>query len=306
MALYLKDSSVAVVLLLGAGASFGSVGVKPYAPPLGNDLFTNLAKRNGIASTLPKYIKDKFEKNFEDGMAEYYKYSKGNIMTFQRELAHYLASFQPTDSNIYLKLIEELGSNRVIYSSLNYDLLLELSASRLGLFTNYSSEYKKGGVRVLKIHGSSNFWPDIPTGTFKGCSFVSAKTNLQVTIRPLDQIRTQQKCIQEDSIAPAIAMFAVGKNVNISPDFVDNQYEMWKKQVIKSSKIFVVGVRVHEIDEHIWGVLGKSKAKIAYFGFDDDKAEFEKWKSNHNKKNAYFFKSDFKSSVQKIKRMCRV
>lgn len=48
---------MAVVVLLGAGASFGSVGVKPYSPPLGNGLFNDLVERGGVASTLPQYIK---------------------------------------------------------------------------------------------------------------------------------------------------------------------------------------------------------------------------------------------------------
>jgi hypothetical protein len=296
---------VAVIILLGAGASFGSVGVEPYVPPLGNGLFTNLVKRGGVAATLPENIKKLFEENFETGMAEYYKYSNGNIMSFQRELANYLARFQPTNSNIYLKLIEELSCHRIIYSSLNYDLLFELSAAKLGLFTNYSSEYNKGGVRLLKIHGSSNFWPDIPTGSFNNCTFSgSGRADIQAPIRPLNQIETINKCIKESSVAPAFAMFAVGKAVKISPDYVEKQYEMWEKQVTKSSKIFVVGVRVHEIDDHIWGLLGRSKAKLIYFGFDVDKAEFDQWKSNSNKKNAYFYKSDFENSVQIIKRMC--
>lgn len=76
-------------------------------------------------------------------MAEYDKYSNGNIMSFQRELAEYLASFIPTGSNVYIDLINSLGRNRVIYSSLNYDLLFEMSAASLGLHTYYSSTCQK-------------------------------------------------------------------------------------------------------------------------------------------------------------------
>lgn len=298
---------MAVVVLLGAGASFGSVGVEPYTPPLGNGLFSDLVKRNGVAATLPDYIKRMFEANFEEGMAEYYKYSNGNIMSFQRELAEYLASFQPTSSNVYIDLVKELGCRRVIYSSLNYDLLFELSAASLGLFTNYSSEYNHGGVRLLKFHGSSNFWPNLPTGMFRNVQiYGSGRADIQAPIKALNQVETLNKCRLEDSVAPAIAMFAVGKKVKISPDYVENQYEMWKQQVTKSSKIFVVGVRVHEVDDHIWALLGKVKGKVTYFGFEGDKPEFEQWKNNHNKKNAYFYKSDFAQSVQVIKRMCRI
>lgn len=303
--MFIGEMDLAIIVLLGAGASYGSLDVEPCPPPLGNGLFSEMVKRGGIATNLPDYIRGLFESNFEEGMTGYYKHTNGNIMTFQRELASYLASFQPKNSNVYVKLIKVLGSQRIIYSSLNYDLLFELSAAKLGLFTTYSSERQKGGIRLLKIHGSSNFWPDIPTGTFSGCQFYgSGKADIQADIRPLNQIDTLNKCTQEDSVAPAIAMFAVGKAVKICPDYVENQYKMWKEQVIKASKIFIVGVRVHEVDEHIWGLLGKSKASVTYFGFDGDKSEFDQWKNNHNKNNAYFYKSDFKNSLKIIKSLC--
>ena len=42
---------MAVIVLLGAGASFGSVGVKPCPPPLGNNLFDALVDMGGVAQS---------------------------------------------------------------------------------------------------------------------------------------------------------------------------------------------------------------------------------------------------------------
>ncbi|MFA0540227.1 MULTISPECIES: hypothetical protein [Vibrio] len=295
---------MAIVVLLGAGASFGSLGVEPYEPPLGNGLFPELVKKNGVAAAIPEHIKQSFESNFETGMAEYYEHTNGNIMSFQRELAEYLANFKPTESSVYIELIKSLGCNRVIYSSLNYDLLFEQSAGNLGLFTNYDVDNVQGGVRLLKFHGSSNFWPNLPTGMLKNCQFSgSVRADIQAPVKPLNRLETLAKCELEDSVAPAIAMFAVGKKVKISPDYVERQYDLWKEQVTKSSQIFVVGVRVHEVDEHIWGLLGSTKGKVTYFGFDGDKPEFEQWKNNNNKKNAYFYNNNFEESVQVMKRL---
>jgi len=84
---------MAALILFGAGASYGSKHVEgDKAPPLGIDLFRELALREGIASSLPDGIKNEFVENFEVGMAKYYEHSNGNIMTFQREMAEYLAS----------------------------------------------------------------------------------------------------------------------------------------------------------------------------------------------------------------------
>lgn len=293
---------MSTIILLGAGASFGSEGVTPYPPPLGNKLFSELEKLEGIAKSLPDDIKAEFNNNFEAGMAKYYKHSNGDIMQFQRELASYLANFSPLQNNVYVDLLKSIKLNRVIFSSLNYDLLLELSALGLGHSISYNSTPVKGALRLLKIHGSSNFWPDLPVGMCDGLVAANnGKGDISAPVKPLNQKDTLYRCGREKGLAPAIAMFAEGKSVRVSPEFVDQQYSMWKSAVEKASKIFVIGVRVHEVDEHIWNVFGQSKAWFAYFGFNGDKPEFNDWKNRHNKKNAYFYENDFKSSVEIIK-----
>ena len=293
---------MAVMVLLGAGASYGSKNVEPSPPPLGNKLFEELVEKGGEAASMPEFLKEKFQSNFEERMAAYFEHTQGDIMTFQRELAEHLASFKPLDGNVYIDLIKSLKPQRVIYSSLNYDLLFELAAAKLHLNTIYDNGFQNGYVRLLKIHGSSNFWPDIPMGSMKGCKiYGSGRADIQAPTKPLNQIDTLNRCRVEDSLAPAIAMFAVGKDVRVCPDYVEEQYAKWKEQIEKSSKVFIVGVRVHEVDEHIWGVLGKCPAKVWYFGFDGDKDEFDAWKAKHKKANAYFRKADFEASIDIIK-----
>ena len=160
---------MAKIVLLGAGASFGSSDVTPHPPPLGGALFNELLSNGGEAASLPEEIKVIFQENFEEGMAKYYDYTNGNIMSFQRELSGYLAKFKPGKDNTYRRLLEALGTKRVIYSSLNYDLLFEQSATDIGLNVKYDTANEKGAVRLLKIHGSSNFWPNLQE-PFVACS----------------------------------------------------------------------------------------------------------------------------------------
>jgi hypothetical protein len=266
------------VVLLGAGASFGSLDVTPHTPPLGNGgngLFSRLDAAGGLASGLPEELKATFRANFEKGMSEYYEYSNGTIMGFQRELAGYLAQFKPGPTNTYISLIRALGIKRVIYSSLNYDLLFELSAAALGLSTTYSAESRDNHARLLKLHGSCNFWPDIPIGMISGLTVSrSGRADVQAPIRPLNQEQTIYRCANDDSLAPAIAMYAEGKAVKVSPDYVEAQQAQWQSVVSKAKHIFVVGVRVHNIDEHIWAPLVSTKASVTYFGRPPDKPEF--------------------------------
>lgn len=290
------------LVLLGAGASYGSVDVAPYPPPLGNGpagLFARLEEHSSLAQNLPEGLRHEFRENFERGMAKFYEYANGNIMAFQRDLAAYLARFTPGPANAYRTLIERLGVHRVVYSTLNYDLLFELSAASLGLNTHYGVATAPRHVRLLKPHGSCNFWPDIPVGMFQGCTFSgSRRADISAPVRPLDHLQTLRRCVEDDSFAPAIAMYAEGKAVKVCPDYVEAQQNQWSATAAKARHVFVSGVRVHQSDGHIWDVLAKSPASVTYFGLKWDRDEFLVWKEASGKRNAYFVEGDFSSAIR--------
>lgn len=290
------------IILLGAGASFGSEAEGVVTPPLGRDLFAKLESAGGVAAELPDDLKELFRSNFEAGMARYRECVDDDAMRFQRELAHYLAQFRPGPNSVYIRLIKAIGVQRVIYCSLNYDLLFELSAAAMGFNTVYGTEKKKGYARLLKLHGSCNFWPDIPVGVIRGSTFKGGgRADIQAPIRPLSQEDTIYRCTHEDSLAPAIAMYAEGKPVNISPDYIEEQQAQWVKSLRLAKNVFVIGVRVHPVDKHIWSELLKTKANMIYFGFPSDRPDFSQWKSNSSKKNCFFVEADFRNSINTIK-----
>lgn len=295
------------VVLLGAGASFGSVDAIPHTPPLGDKLFDDLQRAGGVAAQLPPDLREEFRcGNFEKGMAAYYKFSRGNVGRFQRELALYLAWFWPGPNNVYVRMIRELGVSQVIYSSLNYDLLFELSARVLGLQSLYGTQKRDRCARILKLHGSVNFWPDEALVRMSSCNFgENSGPDIQAPIKPLNQWHTIYRCLTEDSMAPAIAMYAEGKEVKTSPEEVNQQQEMWISSVNSAHKVFVVGVRVHPPDEHIWGTLGRCEADLTYYGFPSDEEAFRKWESESGKKNVCFVKKDFSTCILDIKNRLR-
>ncbi|EAT12495.1 hypothetical protein HF888_12250 [Bermanella marisrubri] len=290
------------LILLGAGASYGSGPTEPYAPPLGNTLFNELEKRGGIAATMPSEIKDLFRENFEQGMAAYTEFTNDNTIGFQRELAHYLASFTPLPGNTYIDLIKEFGIKNTVYVSLNYDLLFELSASLENINTCYSTEKPDNYVSLLKIHGSCNFWPQIPVGQMDGVTIENCNVAIEAPVSSLNQRETLYRCEKEKGLAPAIALYAEGKSVKVSPSYVNRQLAEWKVSASKATKIAIIGVKVHEVDDHVWDIIGKSKAKVWYVGFSSDKSSFDVWKSNHKKKNAFFIESDFSKCIDILKK----
>lgn len=294
------------LILLGAGASFGSGDVQPCCPPLGNGpdgLFARLEAAGGQAASLPDDLKVIFRNDFEKGMARFYEFAGGDIMRFQREMAAYLAAFKPGKDNAYTGLIRTIGPRRAIYASLNYDLLFELAAASLGLSTFYGTDPVIRGVRLLKIHGSSNFWPDIPVGVLRNCTFKgSGRADIQAPIKPLNQEETLYRCSVEDSVSPALAMYAPGKAVKISPDYVERQQDLWRGAVRRASRIFVVGVRVHNADVHIWGELARAHAPLTYFGCEWDRRPYEQWTAENRKANSYFIQARFDECIEFIGR----
>ncbi|WP_256849918.1 hypothetical protein [Pantoea sp. Fr-CA_6] len=299
---------MAHIILLGAGASYGSGDVDPYPPPLGNMLFEKLESLGKTASRLPDHLKETFKNNFEEGMKEFISYEYNinfDLMTFQRELAGYLLKFTPREENNYIKLIESIRSRRVIFASLNYDLLLELAASKKGLKVNYSNKYFDGSIRILKIHGSSNFWHDtqsieISNGVVSGGNF-----DYDIPVRPLGHPESILRYLKEDSVAPAMSLFAEGKPIRTSPQYVSKQQMMWFESLTKCSKLFIIGVRVHQIDEHIWTKIAKSNAIVHYYGFPSDEPEFNDWKNKFNRKDATFHLSDFTKAISHIEKLAK-
>ncbi|MFB5077474.1 hypothetical protein [Raoultella sp. C349492] len=292
------------IILLGAGASYGSGDTIPYPPPLGGHLFKNLESLGGIASTLPEELKLVFIDNFEKGMLEFHNRYPSKTMQFQRELAGYLARFTPLDTNHYARLIKSINPHRVIYSSINYDLLFEISAAAQGLSTVYSNEKVKKTIRMLKIHGSSNFWPDLMGAQIRGSTFISnGEAEIEAGVQALNQKDTITRAVEEDSVAPAISLYAEGKQVRVCPSFVTVQQEMWRQSVKLAPKIFIVGVKINLIDSHIWDVISESKATIYYFGLHNDRHDFESWRENRKLKNCYFRESKFDESIGLMKKL---
>lgn len=148
------------VILMGAGASFGSLDAYrdgadgQSCPPLGNGelgLFACLDALGGVASTLSPELKAAFRNNFEEGMALFRERHQDNTAAFQREMAGYLGSFKPGPMNAYVKLVRAVGIRGVIYSTLNYDLLFELSACRAGYArVRYGTEEGGGAPATTK------------------------------------------------------------------------------------------------------------------------------------------------------------
>lgn len=288
------------LVLLGAGASHGSEPAGYATPPLGDGLFEKLASRPGIASKLPNKTKKLF-KDFEQGMADFAISNSGDIQQFQREMAYYLAEFSPSPNSLFFRILEIFDRKETVFASLNYDLLLEEAMEACGYRPCYDLELLYKRIRLIKPHGSSNFWYDLPGYSFRNIRVVNCGIALSAPVTPRTRTETLALCQTDDSFAPAMSMYAKGKEVKTCPDFVIQQQALFEEACSKVKEIYIIGVRVVPEDAHVWGPLMKSSAHLTYFGRGNDESEFIAWVKSVGKENSSFVHGYFGEALDYIK-----
>lgn len=296
------------LFLIGAGASYGSGNCHPKNPPLGEHFFEEFKANGGIATTVEPELQKLFSEDFEKAMDIFFEERNSDVTQFLREMAEYFSQFEPLDNNHYCELLEILDGDRkkATFVTTNYDLLIEFAIMKHNLLVSYSGlPVSKGNIPVLKIHGSCNFLPDMGGMSFKGIKFqIDANGSeyspiLDAGIRiARSKAEILTFCRNEDSIGPALAMYSPDKRVLYCKPFVEQQLNHWRNEVKKAKRIYVIGLKVHPVDEHIWGVLAKSKVPLYYVG--GEPSDFYGWAKEHNRKNVYHIANKFNESLPVI------
>jgi hypothetical protein len=293
---------VTALFLVGAGASFGSGDCLPSCPPLGGDLFGELRSAGGVAATITSPLLEVFEENFEIGMERFREERDADTTAFLREMAAFFSRFAPGKANLYHRLAAIIRKSRraSVIVTTNHELLIEEAICEGGQLITYGPlPVPPNYVSLLKIHGSANFLPDLGTNTISGCTFVNCGTNVEAPVRIAQSTaEILSFCNQEDSLAPAIALYAPGKKVLFSSQFVENQLKAWRQEANRASVIYVIGLRVLPDDDHIWGVLASANARIEYVGREPE--DFLAWASSVKRKRVHTLETSFEASLPLI------
>lgn len=268
-------------------------------------------RSDGVAATMDEGSAQVFRSDFEAGMEMFYRERPIEVPAFHREIAVYFAQFAPLAGNLYGRLLAALGGtrHRAIFASLNYDMLLEGAAYERGLLIAYRGfPVEPKNIPVLKIHGSCNFLPDLS-------GFAEFRGNVLIHNRngdyggPVRFARSPAEivdfCQTQDSVAPAISMYAAGKRVLHCPDIVNEQQQAWLVAAEEASRIFVIGVRVHPVDTHVWEPLARASGPVYYVGLERD--VFTLWGATNRlgSRKSYALASTFKEAMWAIPRVLR-
>jgi len=273
---------VQVVVLFGAGASYGAFDNPSQRPPLGNELFPKLAATFPETwGCLPEDVVADFhsgDSGFENGMAAL-REEAVHTQAALIDMGRFFASFRLLPgTNRYLaivKFLQSLGPNvEFSFGSLNYETCLEQSLGRAGLGVLYWEQAPESDrarlVRVTKPHGSSNFVVDTDTNTFVNVRIVgggSYVVGARLKFVPLHDVAKAT----ESGFPPAMSLYAPGKPNLVCPEAVERLRGEWEVAVGAADVVVVIGARpMLESDPHIWRPIENSRAPIALIGSDYD------------------------------------
>jgi hypothetical protein len=256
-----------ISLIFGAGASFGSGGCYPSPPPLGNDLFNELEGLHGAFAKLDNSSKSAFKVDgFEAGMATIADNSRV-INPLQKELASYLSKFTIKPDNAYVRLFNKLGNclKQLNIATLNYDLLIEQSIARHGHDIDYNANDE--GINLLKLHGSSNFLPQIPNGcVFSGNTMIGGGTYFEGletnAVSTVQEVESWCQDPQNSDLSPVLAMYAKGKRVVVNRNLIQNTQKKYSELIAKSRLVVLVGIKYIPHDDHIWGPICHARPEM--------------------------------------------
>lgn len=291
------------LFLIGAGASYGSGNCFPKNPPLGENFFEEFRAKGGIASTVEPDLQKLFSEDFEKAMDRFFEERNTDVTQFLREMAEYFSQFEPGDNNHYCELLEILGGDRkkATFVTTNYDLLIELAAMKQGLLVSYSGlPVPKGNIPIIKIHGSCNFLPDMGNSSIRGLGFdISGSKGGSILDTGIKVAKSRAEildfCKKEDAIEPALAMYSPQKRVLYCKSFVEQQQKAWREEVKKAKRIYVIGLKVHPVDDHIWGELSKSKVPLYYVGGEPH--DIQEWAKENNRKQVHHIANKFNEAL---------
>lgn len=263
-----------VVFLFGAGASYGAGEIIPERPPLGIQLFAELARiYPGSWGRLPTDIKGAFSINFEAGMAEVYKQLGMAIPQLMRELAIYFIQFRPVGRDcLYRKLVRDLTTaglgSRTTFSTLNYECTLEFSIVAEQSTISYFEQNPTSGYPVWKLHGSCNFFSkglQAGQGVLYGTGVVF-EGGIQALPNIEDVVR---HCLIETGLAPVMNLYMESKPLAVSPSSIKQIQSWWVEAVTAAKSVVTVGVQPNINDQHLWGPLAATKAKLFLVGSEN-------------------------------------
>jgi hypothetical protein len=299
-----------VLLLFGAGASYGARGISPRAPPLGPDLFDRLRKT--FPNTWGKVsgeVADIFKKSPEKGMEalddDAYCH-RSELVWLIRDMAVYFSRFNVKNisTNLYCRFVQTykdriLGGD-ILLSTLNYECLIEYALGVYGITPTYIGNVPASAARVLKVHGSCNFIPqNFLLGQGEGLTFNwTWKSAINTSIKFVHPNAVGQE-LDKTGIPSAMSMYTERKQSPICPLTLARLRSDFIKYCEAAKIVITVGVRPNPDDSHIWNVIADSSAIVFIVA---DKISSDDWIAKSGKGKATWIGETFAVAWEELRK----
>ena len=293
------------LVLVGAGASFGSKEVRPNRPPLGNMLFDELSmhcrKLNRVAgvSFCWGYLDDgwavAFRADFETAMQRLKdEISEHQVVFLLNCMAEFFLQFQPTGSDgNYTKLFSSVlrsypMADELAICSLNYEGVADEVLYKCGKqprwFRDISDRVSDEEIRMFRPHGAANFVTDtragmpiglsidLGTGQFDEVGPLWSKVRHDFPLRflPSQTAITYIEQARTESYAPAMALYMDSKPMLSGTSGISKIREAYSEYVQSVEIVIVVGARIVLRDQHIFGpILRNPDCRVFFVGADE-------------------------------------
>lgn len=269
------------VILLGAGASFGSGDVEPARPPLTPELLDNLSHfAPDLWGRLPDSLAVVFRDDFERGMVELGDTRPDLLPPLQRAMAAFFFEFVPGRQNLYARLASRLGAAKapVALVTLNYERLVQLALGAAHIRVNYGpTSPEDAAVEVCVPHGVCHLFSDGVSGVSGSVDIAGSGVETGGIAVVIDDPGEFSRRVASDAFPPVMSYFNPEKSTTSGVNLILQHRRRFEELVEAAEQVAVIGVAVRPWDSHIWGPLARTHAKLTYCSGASAASEFVDW-----------------------------
>ncbi len=255
--------------LTGAGASYGAGKLAPKPPPLGSDLYKELATRFPRSwGNLPWQYAGVLRRDFESGMQQIWDRRLELVQELMIDMACYFSKFDPPNdkSDCYSRLVAAIAQGklmeRLAVATLNYECVLDVAASRAGLKIAYSAAPPpKDNLMIWKLHGACNLLPATQVYNVT----IAAKSIFDGPVESVDLPMIRKRYQLEGlAVPPVMCVYMAGKPTQTVPRFLIQVRQQWAEWVKEADVVAVIGARPNLIETYVWRPILDCQAEIWY------------------------------------------
>lgn len=255
------------LILMGAGASYGSENDTTLVPPLTAGLFDALLKfEPELWNHVTKEVAARYRLDFEQGVLAQYAQSRTLLSHLQRSMAGFFFRYGPSSASLYLELanrIKKAGWAGSV-ATLNYERLLPIAMNRAGLNIVCGSKPAPNSTEICFPHGCCNLFCESVRGAAGMITIDPFSVSTNGPIAALDEPRAFWHRLRTDGFPPVMSYFEPAKMTTSGANFIQQQRGRLQELIAGADHIAIIGVAVREQDNHIWDSLAATRARIYY------------------------------------------